>query len=117
MRLIFFIGTALLLNACASGSAVPDWQMNAKSGMEHAISAYMTGNDRVEAQEFAKARSEMAGTGQIALVAKVELIRCATHVASLVLDDCPGFEKLREDTAAPERAYADYLAGHAQPQD
>lgn len=117
MRTIIFAGTAMLLSACASGPAVPDWQMNAKSGMEYAITAYMDGNDRVEAQEFAKARSEMASTGQIALVARVELIRCAARVASLVLDDCAGFEKLRQDTAVAERAYADYLAGRAQPQD
>jgi hypothetical protein len=117
MKHIIPLGVALLLSACASGPVAPDWQMNAKSGMEHVISAYMTGNDRVEAQEFFKARSEMASTGQIALVAKVELIRCATRVASLVLEDCAGFEKLRPDSAAAERAYADYLAGHGQPQD
>ncbi len=118
MRSITLLGIAVMLSACAGGPAVPDWQMNAKSSMERAISAYMTGNDRVEAQEFAKARSEMAGTGQIALVARVELIRCASRVASLVLaDTCIGFEKLRSDAAAPERAYADYLAGRMQPQD
>lgn len=117
MKSLLYFSVAMLLIACASGPALPDWQMNAKSSMEHAISAYMSGNDRVEVQEFAKARSEMASTGQIALVARVELIRCASRVASLVLDDCPGFEKLRKDAAAPERAYADYLAGRAQQQD
>lgn len=117
MRFLLFFGVAMLLGACADSPIVPDWQMNAKSGMERTLSAYLSGNDRVEAQEFAKARSEMASTGQIALVARVELIRCASRVASLVLDDCTEFEKLRQDAAAAERAYADYLAGRAQPQD
>ena len=107
----------MLLCACASGPAVPDWQMNAKSAIERATSAYLSGNDRVEAQEFARARSETASTGRIALVARAELIRCASRVASLVLEDCSGFDRLRQDAAAPERAYANYLAGIAQPQD
>lgn len=115
--LLLPFGIAMLLSACASGPAVPDWQMNAQSGIERAVSAYLSGNDRVEVQEFAKARSAMASTGQVALVARAELIRCASRVASLVLEDCAGFEKLRQDAAAPERAYADYLAGRAQPQD
>ncbi|MDP3841359.1 MAG: hypothetical protein Q8Q81_02020 [Oxalobacteraceae bacterium] len=111
------VAAAMLLCACASGPAVPDWQMNAKSAIERATSAYLSGNDRVEAQEFARARSETASTGRIALVARAELIRCASRVASLVLEDCSGFDRLRQDAAAPERAYANYLAGIAQPQD
>lgn len=107
----------MLLCACAGGPAVPDWQMNAKGSIERATSAYLSGNDRVETQEFARARSAMASTGQIALVARAELIRCASRVASLVLEDCSGFDRLRQDSGAPERAYADYLAGTAQPQD
>ncbi len=117
MRVLKLLGLAMLLSACASSPPVPDWQMNATSSMERAISAYLSGNDRVAVQEFARARNEMASTGQIALVARAELIRCASRVASLALDDCPGFEKLRDDAAAPERAYADYLAGRARPQD
>lgn len=115
--LLLPFGIAMLLSACASGPAVPDWQMNAQSGIERAVSAYLSGNDRVEVQEFAKARSAMASTGNIDLVARAELIRCASRVASLALEDCAGFDKLRQDAAAPERAYADYLAGRAQPQD
>lgn len=107
-----FIG---LLSACASGPPVPDWQMSAKSSMERTLAAYLSGNDRVAAQEFAKARSELASTGEFVLVARAELIRCAGQVASLVLDDCTGFEKLRQDAAAAEKAYADYLAGRIAP--
>lgn len=117
MKKFLPIALAALLCGCASGPVVPDWQMNAKSGMERAVSAYLSGNDRVEAQEFAGARSEIASTGQITLVARAELMRCAARVASLVLEDCSGFDALRQDAAAPERAYADYLAGRAQPQD
>lgn len=118
MRLsAIIIGVALLAGACAGGPATPDWQMSASSSIDHALAAYLAGNDRVEAQEFAKARSEMASTGKFGLVARVELVRCASRVASLVLDDCAGFEQLRQDAPAPERAYADYLTGRLQAQD
>lgn len=115
-RLFYSAGLAALLAACA-GTPVPDWQMNAKTAMERATAAYLEGNTRVETQEFKQARSEIARTGRADLLARVELTRCASRVASLVLEDCPEFEKLRLDAAAPERAYADFLAGRIKAQD
>ncbi len=116
-KLFSVLVLAGIFSSCASGPPVPDWQMNAKGGMERTLTAYLSGNDRVAVQEFAKARSELASTGQFALVARAELIRCAAQVASLELNDCPDFKKLRQDAAAPEKAYADYLAGHIAAQD
>jgi hypothetical protein len=107
----------LLLAACSSGPKAPDWQMEAKTAMERAVAAYLEGNSRVEAQEFARARSELSSTGRPDLMARAELLRCASRVASLVLEPCAGFDVLRPDAPAAERAYADYLAGQLQPQD
>ena len=106
-----------LLAACSSGPPVPDWKLNAQSAMERATEAYLVGNTRIETAEFARARAEVARTGQATLVARTELARCATRVASLVFEPCAGFEPLRADAAAPERAYADYLAARLQPAD
>ena len=107
----------LSLAACSSGPKAPDWQMEAKTAMERAVAAYLEGNSRVEVQEFARARSELSSTGRPDLMARAELLRCASRVASLVLEPCAGFEALRPDAPAAERAYADYLAGQLQPQD
>lgn len=104
------------LTGCA-GKAQPDWQMNAQSSITRFQQAYLTGKAQVEAVEFKRAREQVAATGKIDLVARTELIRCATRVASLVLDDCTGFDPLRQDASAPERAYARYLAGSATLQD
>src|SRR5690606_12871782 len=57
---------------------------------------------------------ETARTGQPALLARVELLRCAAQVASLVTGPCTGFAALREDAEAPERAYERYLSGQLQ---
>ncbi len=104
--------TALLaLAACAGTPAPPDWQTNAKAALEHATSAYLQGHNALEASEFARARREIAATGRIDLLARAELMRCASHVASLDFEPCHGFEALRSDAAAAELAYAAYLGG------
>lgn len=108
---------AALLAACASAPPVPDWQLDAKSASERFVAAYLEGNNRVEAAEFARLLREVSATGRIDLIARIELLRCATRSASLVLEPCAGFERLRQDAPAPERAYADYLAGRLQPQE
>lgn len=120
MRLLsHFLSVLALLSlaACSSGPKAPDWQMEAKTAMERAVAAYLEGNSRVESQEFARVRSELSSTGRSDLMARAELLRCASRVASLVLEPCAGFEVLRPDAPAAERAYADYLAGQLQPQD
>jgi hypothetical protein len=107
----------LALAACSSGPKPADWQLESKTASERAIAAWMEGNSRVEAVEFGRALSEVSSTGRVDLTARVELLRCATRTASLVLEPCAGFERLRADAPAAERAYADYLAGRLQPQD
>ena len=109
--------TAMLLSACASGPKPADWQLESKGAMERAIAAYLQGNSRVEAAELARARLELSATGRVDLLARVELLSCASRVASLVFEPCAGFEKLRQDAPPAERAYANYLAGKLQPQD
>ena len=114
------LATTLLLGACASNPPPPDWQINSQGSMDRSIAAYLEGNARVEVVEFERARSEIARTGRIDLLARIELMRCAGRVASLVIDSgdaCPAFQSLRPDAAAPERAYADYLSARLAPQD
>lgn len=121
MRFIALSTTFLLvtlgLMGCSNAPPAPSWQMNAKSHLEQAIDAYLSGNDRVANSEFERARAEVARTGRPDLLARVELVRCASHVASLDLSPCIGFEALRRDAAPAEQAYADYLTGRAQPKD
>jgi hypothetical protein len=106
-----------LLGGCASRAPVPDWQANAHDSLQRSIDAFMAGRDRVEAAEFARARDELARTGDAGLVARAELTRCALRVASLQFEPCVGFDALQLDAPAPERAYAQYLTGRALPRD
>lgn len=116
VTLALAVATALLIG-CANNPQVPDWQANAKAATERSIAAYLVGNARLDAAELARARSEVARSGRADLLARVELSHCAAQVASLVFGPCAGFEPLRADAAAPERAYADYLQAKATPAD
>jgi hypothetical protein len=105
---------AAALAACASKPAPPSWQSNAYGSLGGFSDAYLKGDSAIAEAEFARARSETASTGRPDLVAHAELVRCATRVASLEFDGCPGFEALAQDASAAERAYAAYLAGRWQ---
>ncbi|WP_343730811.1 hypothetical protein [Duganella sp.] len=102
---------ALLLAGCGNNPPVPDWQLNAHSSIERATTAYMAGNTRVENAEAARAREALASTGKVDLIIRAELIRCAARVASLVFEDCPGYDKLSQDASPADRVYAAYLGG------
>lgn len=108
---------ALLLAACGSMPPVPDWQANAASAVERATAAYLEGRSSVADAEFGIARSELTRTGDATLVAQAELKRCALRVASADFGACDGFEALRADATAAQRAYADYLANRLSPAD
>jgi len=110
----FVFAALLLLAACASRQVPPDWQANAQLGLRNFSAAYYAGNTRLAAQEFARARADIAGTGRADLLARAELLRCAARVASLEFDDCAGFEAFAADAGAQERAYAAFLAGRWQ---
>jgi len=117
LRTSFLAALLLALFGCAGGPPPPDWKLNAQGAIERAQEAYLSGQDRVAALEFARARSEIARTGRADLLARAELVRCATRVASLVFEACAGFDALQADAAAPEQAYARYLQGQATAQD
>jgi hypothetical protein len=104
-----------LLAGCAGKPRAPDWQMDAHDALERYAKALLTGDARVEAAEFTRALRALESTGQPAQVAKAELTRCAVRLASLVMDPCDGFDRLRRDATPQDRAYADYLAGRIAP--
>jgi len=104
----------IFLSGCAGGPPPPAWQANAKYSLDSFQQAYLRGDTRVAEIEFGRAKTELGSTGNPALVARAELVRCATRAASLEFDSCPGFEKLRADAGIEELAYAEYLAGRGQ---
>jgi hypothetical protein len=114
---IVITALTLSLAGCGNNPPVPDWQMNAKNGIDRATAAYMEGNARVEAAEYKRAREALSSTGKVDLIIRAELTQCAARVAALVFEDCAGFDKLAQDASPSDRAYAAYLAGRATASD
>lgn len=112
-KIVFSMMVAGALAACSNTPPAPDWQMNAKASAERATQAWLTGEQRVEAAEFARAQREVAATGRPDLAAQVELLRCATRVAALELAPCTGFDALAADATAAQQAYERYLSGRS----
>jgi hypothetical protein len=111
------LGTGLLasatalLSACASPPAPPDWQANAFAALKEFSAADLSGNTRLADAAMARTRAELSRTGRADLLARAELTRCATHVASLDFDGCPGYLPLAADAGPPAQAYAAFLNG------
>lgn len=102
---------ALLLAGCSSRPLPPDWQLQGKPALDAAIAMDLAGDGKGAQREFERGRALLARTGQPALVARAELMRCAARVASLDFTSCEGFERRRAEAPAAEQAYADHLAG------
>jgi hypothetical protein len=107
----------VLLTACSNAPKPADWQLEAKGSMERSVAAYLEGNNRIDAAELARARSQLSRTGRADLLGTAELLHCATRVASLVFEPCAGFETLRVDATPEQIAYDSYLRGKATPKD
>ena len=91
-KLFFSAGPALLLYGvlagCSSQPPVPDWQINAHSAAQRAVQSYLSGQSRSAEREFDQARDQTARTGSPALLARLELLRCAAQAGSTVVEPC-----------------------------
>lgn len=101
-----------LLSACSSTPPPPTWQADAFTALNRFSAAYLRGNTRLANLEFARAKTEIASTGRADLLARAELTRCATRVASLEFDNCAPYQPLAQDATASEQAYAAFLTGN-----
>lgn len=99
----------IAMAGCGNHPPAPDWSLSAEAAAQKATTAYLQGKQRVETLQWQKARDAVASTGQPALAAKVELMRCAAQVASLDWNNCPGYQALAQDARPAEQAYARYL--------
>ncbi|WP_296491998.1 hypothetical protein [Rhodoferax sp.] len=111
MKTFFLITATLLISGCAGGPPAPEWQSQAFAALDRYTSAYLNGNSRVADLEFARAKTEIARTGRPDLMARIELLRCATQVASLELAPCAGYQALAGDAPLAEQAYASFIRG------
>lgn len=111
------LGLTLALAGCGNTPPAPDWQVSAKGSAERATEAWLSGDTKIEALEFGRAREALARTARPDLLARLALLRCASRVAALAMEPCEAFEALATDASPADQAYARYLAGKADAAD
>jgi hypothetical protein len=113
MRSLLVLGTVLLLSACGSkGPPVPDWKTDSANYIERFKKAYLQGENTLADLHFKKALDATSGAGRIAETARLWLIQCAVHKASLTEDSCEAYAELAQaDANAEDLAYYRFLTG------
>lgn len=101
----------LALAACGGTPPPPDWKMNAVSLLEHHQQRWLEGDGKSAQLALDKARGEIAKTGRLDLLARLELAACATRAATLDFVPCDGYARLAGDASPNDAAYARFLAG------
>jgi len=104
-------GGTMLLAACGSPPAAPDWQLDMQDSLDAYERHRLAGRLALADQDFARALDAVSATGRPELVARVRLVRCAVTAAALDFAACPRPGDLATDGGDDERAYAAYLAG------
>jgi hypothetical protein len=108
---IAWLVIALLMTGCSSAPPPPDWKMNAVSLLEHYQTRWLEGDAQAADLALDKSRREIARTGRLDLLARLELAACGTRIAGLDFADCAAYLPLASEAAARDKAYAQFLSG------
>jgi hypothetical protein len=100
-----------LLAGCSSTPPPPDWKMNAVSLLEHYQARWLEGDSKAAELALEKSRSEIAKTGRLDLLARLELAACGTRVAALEFAPCNKQVALASETSPADQTYAQFLDG------
>ena len=113
LRFSAVAGLAWGLAGCASGPLPPDWQVSAHGAAERATQADLQGLDRVATAEWRRALADVSATADPALLARLELLRCAVRQAALDAWFCTEHEARWPQPGAADGAYRQYLTGQS----
>lgn len=102
---------AALMAGCSSSPPPPDWKINAVSLLEHFQARWLEGDSKAADLALEKSRKEIARTGRLDLLARVELVACGTRAAALDFTPCRAYTALATEAAANDKAYAQFISG------
>ena len=113
MRRLLLLGCVLMLGACGSkGPPVPDWKTDSANYIERYKKAYLMGENTLADSYFKRALDATSGAGRVAETARLWLIQCALHKASLASDNCQAYAELaRTGSTTEDRTYYQFLTG------
>ena len=85
--------------------------MNAVSLLEHYQARWLEGNTKAADLALDKSRSEIAKTGRLDLLARLELAACGTRIAALEFTPCDKHVALATEASPADQSYAQFLDG------
>jgi hypothetical protein len=100
-----------LLTGCSSTPPPPDWKMNTVSLLEHYQARWLEGDSKAAELALDKSRSEIAKTGRLDLLARLELAACGTRIAALEFTPCDKHVALATEASPADQSYAQFLDG------
>ncbi len=111
MTITACLAASLLMSGCSSSPPPPDWKMNAVSLLEHYQALWLEGDAKAADLALEKGRKEIARTGRLDLLARLELAACGSRVAALDFSDCTAYAPLANEADPADQAYARLLSG------
>ena len=111
LSVISCLVVAVLLAGCAGKPPPPDWKMNAVSLLEHYQARWLEGDSKTADLALEKSRQEIAKTGRLDLLARLELAACGTRAAALDFAECVAYAPLVGEAATGDKADAQLLSG------
>ncbi len=105
------LAIGLLTAGCSSSPPPPDWKMNTVSLLEHYQARWLEGDSKDTDLALEQSRKEIAKTGRLDLLARLELAACGTRIAALDFDTCAAYLPLAGEATANDKAYAQFIGG------
>lgn len=103
---------AVLMAGCSGSPPPPDWKLNAVSLLEHYQARWLEGDAKAAGLALENSRKEIAKTGRLDLLARLELAACGTRAAALDFAACTAYLAIASEAAQADKAYAQFLGGN-----
>lgn len=111
-RIAILLAACALAAGCATSKPVPEWQSDARSALDDFRRHYLAGDVKLAERSLVEARHHVSATGDPAMAARVELIRCAVTTAALDFTPCDNVRESVLHASGEDRAYAAFVTGN-----
>lgn len=103
---------ALLLSACGGSPPAPDWKKDSVSLIGKYSKAELKGENKLAERYFEQALDAAGSAGKLEETARLNLIRCATRQASLVLEPCLAYQEIAKHSPnTDDETYYRFITG------
>lgn len=111
-RIVTALILCLSLHACCSGE-IPDWKRSSFSSMEKFTENFLSGEEERASFHFDQAVENIKKSGNMKVLQRAYLTKCAVSIASLETRYCNEFDELQNiESFRENNNYHDFLTGN-----